>query len=78
MITALSPGLISAAKDVYERLKPTIEKQHPGQYIVIEPISKEYFIAPRLPDALVAAKSKFPDRMFYSARIGSQSTVTFS
>lgn len=70
MSVGLSPGLIAAGKQQYDILKPVIEKKYYGQYIVIETISHEYFISPRLADALRTAKNKFPDREFYSTRIG--------
>ncbi len=70
MTVGLSPGLMANGKAQYDILKPAIEKKYYGQYIVIEPISHEYFISPRLADALREAKNKFPDREFYSARIG--------
>ena len=70
MSVGLSSSLMANGKQQYEILKPTIEKKFFGQYIAIEPISHEYFIAPRLADALRQAKNKFPDREFYSTRIG--------
>lgn len=70
MPVGLSPGLMAKGKEQYETLKPSIEKRYYGQYIVIEPISHEYFISPRLATALRDAKDRFPDREFYSARIG--------
>ena len=78
MICNLSKTQIVEAVSVYERLKPTIEKKFLGQFIVIDPISKEYFIAPRLADAIRNAKTKFPDRCFYQIKIGSQSALTFA
>lgn len=78
MIKALGQDLISQAKEIYERLKPTIEKKNWGEYIVIDPISKEYFISPRLADAMRTAKNRYPDRQFFSERIGFKSAVSFS
>uniref|UniRef100_A0A6M3IJI0 Uncharacterized protein n=1 Tax=viral metagenome TaxID=1070528 RepID=A0A6M3IJI0_9ZZZZ len=70
MTVGLSSGLMKKGKEQYDILKPTIERKYWGQYIVIEPISHEYFINVRLADALREAKNKFPDREFFSARIG--------
>lgn len=78
MICNLSKNQVTEAISVYERLKPTVEKKNLGQFIVIDPISKEYFIDPRLADAIRKAKNKFPDRCFYQIKIGSQSALTFS
>lgn len=76
--TGLSDALIAQAQDVYNKLKPRIEKQFPDNYIVIDPISKEYWIDKSLPVALRIAKQRFPDRLFYTLRIGQPSAVTFS
>jgi hypothetical protein len=70
MPVGLSSGLMAEGKNQYDILKPTIEKKYYGQYIVIDPISHEYFISPKLAEALRNAKNKYPDREFYSARIG--------
>ncbi len=70
MPVGLSPGLMAKGKEQYDILKPVIERKYYGQYVVIEPISHEYFISPRLADALREARNKFPDREFYSVRIG--------
>lgn len=76
MSVGLSQSLMTNGKAQYEILKPTIEKKYFGQYIAIEPISHEYFIASRLADALRQAKNRFPDREFYSARIGFEMVIS--
>ena len=75
MSATLSPESIKAAQDEYERLRPTIEKKFPGQFIVIDPISKEYFTAAKLATALAAALAKYPGRQFYSTKIGGSAVV---
>lgn len=77
-VAGLSPGLIRQAQDVYERLRPTIEKKFQGQFIAIDPISKEYFIAPGLAGALTQAMAKLPGREFYTTKIGAASAISFS
>jgi len=71
----LSPKQIAEANEQYQRLKPTVEVKYPGQFIVIDPISKEYWIAPFLADAFRIAKNAYPERLFYSFKIGSESTM---
>lgn len=78
MVAGLSSQAIRAAIEEYERLRPTVERKYPGQYIVIDPISKDYFIGQRLAEALRTAMGKYPDRQFYSMKIGSQSAIVFS
>lgn len=71
----ISKKMVAAADAQYQQLKPTIEAKYPGQFIVIDPISKEYWIAPFLADAFRKGKNEFPDRLFYSYKIGSESTM---
>lgn len=78
MICNLSQKQVEEAISVYERLKPTIEKKNFGEFIVIDPISKEYFKSPRLADATRNAKLRFPDRCFYQIKIGFKSALSFS
>ena len=42
-----------------------------GLIAVIEPTTGEWFLGGTLLDALKKAKRKFPDKIFYSIRIGS-------
>ena len=76
--TGLSEAQLERARSVYATLKAQIEKQYPDQFIVIDPISSEYWINASLPVALRQAKTAYPDRLFYSARIGHTSAITFS
>jgi len=78
MICTLNPRQVEEAKAVYERLKYQIEKKNLGEFIVIDSISKEYFIDKNLAVATRNAKLKFPDRCFYQMKIGSISALTFS
>lgn len=78
MICTLNPKQVEEAQAVYERLKFQIEKKNFGEFIVIDPISKEYFINPNLAIATRNAKLKFPDRCFFQIKIGSTSALTFS
>jgi len=71
----LSSKQLAEANEQYSRLKPTIETKYPGQFIVIDPISKEYWIAPFLAEAFRMGKDKYPDRLFYSFKIGSETTM---
>lgn len=78
MAQTLSSSQLEEAQRIYQQLRFQFEKKYPGQYIAIDPISKEYFINPRLGAALQAASGRFPDRTFYTHKIGSENTITFS
>jgi len=71
----ISQKMVAEANEQYARLQPTLEVKYPGQFVVIDPISKEYWIAPFLADAFRLGKNKYPERLFYSFKIGSESTM---
>ena len=54
----------------YEEIRERVEKEHPGEVILIEVESGDYFIAPTLSEAFEEAKRKHPDKAFYIKRIG--------
>ena len=67
---------IDEGKAVYERIRPTIELKFPDQYVVIDPISKEYFIDPSMGLAIAKAQARFPNREFYTNRIGKDTAMS--
>jgi hypothetical protein len=59
------------AKQVYEHeLKSRLEAHHLGQFVAIEPHSKEYFLGDTFIAAALAAKEAHPDRKSFVFRIG--------
>ncbi|MBU1067648.1 hypothetical protein KKE60_07655 [Patescibacteria group bacterium] len=73
----MSPIQIQLAKEEYERLRPTVEKKYPNQFIAIDPISKEYFVDPVSAVALRKAADRFPGRDFYTVKIGAETAFSF-
>jgi len=71
-------SIIAAGKEVYNRIKPSIELSHPEQFVAIDPISKEYFMAPTIGGALAEAQRRYPSRQFYTVRIGEERVMTMS
>lgn len=61
-----------------EKLKDSLEPESNGKFVVIEVESEEYFVEESLERALEKAKEKFPDKVFYSARVGYPGVFTFS
>lgn len=55
---------------VYERLREQLEREHWGKYVVIEPESGDYEVAPTRPEALLRMRQLHPDKVFISRRIG--------
>ena len=78
MPLSFSPDIINKAEELYSRLKPTIEKKSFGQYIAIDPLSSEYFIAPKLTEAIKLGQLKLPGREFFTRRIGFKEVASFS
>lgn len=66
---------IEEGKKVYETIRPTIEVRFPGQYITIDPASKEYFIDPHMATAMSKAQARFPGRAFYTTQIGERTAI---
>jgi hypothetical protein len=75
----MSPELAEAArrgKELYEtRLKKELEQRHHGEFVVIEPVSGDYFVARKLRDAGAAAATAYPDRYLCTLRIGHAAAV---
>ena len=63
-------SVASTGKKIYAELQATIETAYPAQYIAIEPHSGEYYIAQTLGNAITKGKAKYPNRQFYTTRIG--------
>ena len=69
--------IIQHGKEVYEQIRPSLELKYPDQYVSIDPISKEYFIAETLGASLANAHARFPEREFYTVRIGHDTVMEF-
>jgi hypothetical protein len=54
----------------FNELENELEKEHSGEYLVLEVESKEQFIKPNLLDALDEARKKHSNKVFYIVQIG--------
>ena len=64
--------LVEDAQAFYEsRLKATLEPDHAGEFVAIEPSAARYFLGPTATAALVAARNTMPESKFFLIRIGS-------
>lgn len=66
----IDQSVAASGKKRYDELESMLIATSPGQYVAIEPVSKEYFIAKSMGDAITKAKAKYPARTFYSTAIG--------
>ena len=72
MVDFVDTGEIARrAKAIYtERLRATLERDHPNEYVSIEPDSGDYFLGNSLTEAIRAARVAHPDRVTHTLRIG--------
>ena len=71
MVSADTRSVIDRAKRLYaERLQAALEAHHRGRFVAIEPDSGEHFLADTLDGAVRAARTRHPNRLSYTIRIG--------
>lgn len=61
---------VRLGEKVYSRIKAQLEPRHSGKYIAIEVDSGDYFVDEDSTKALLKARRKHPQAIFYLARIG--------
>lgn len=66
----IDKSVAASGKKIYDELESMLMATSPGQYVSIEPVSKEYFIDKSMGDAIMKAKDKYPARTFYTTAIG--------
>ncbi|MEM8866378.1 MAG: hypothetical protein AAGF31_12605 [Planctomycetota bacterium] len=68
----------AAAKKLYaEKLRDSLEQQHRDEFVAIEPISGDYFLARTLSEAIGLSRAKYPERLAHALRVGHNATVHF-
>lgn len=71
MVSANTTSVIERVKRIYaERLQATLEVDHRGQFVAIEPESGEHFLADTLDKAVRDARTKHPNRLTHTVRVG--------
>lgn len=71
-------GVAEAARRIYsERLRELLEPDHMHEFVAIEPVSGDYFLARTLSDAIGAAREKYPDRLAHAMRVGHKAAIHF-
>lgn len=75
----ISPSQITKrGEEIYHKqLKGTLEPEHRGQYVAIEPESGDYFVGEDPIQADTQAQAKHPDKVFYLKRIGYKAAFHF-
>jgi len=54
----------------YDQIKDQYDPLYKGEILAIDPDSKDVFLGKTGADALMAAKKKYPHKIFYVVRIG--------
>lgn len=63
--------IIKKGEEIYQnKLKNILEPQDNGKYVVIEVISSDYFVNENLLTAVEEARKKYPESLFFTARVG--------
>ncbi len=62
--------------EVYNQIKYSLYS-HAGDYVAIDPKSKEHWIGATLTEALNKARKAYPGRTFFATRIGSDVVEEF-
>jgi hypothetical protein len=62
--------LIKKANIIYNNKKTELEPLHNGKYVAIEVDSEETFIGDTRDEAVLNAKNRFPEKIFFVKRIG--------
>lgn len=59
------------ARERYYQIKSELKKKYsPGDVVLIEPGSGDYFIGQTTVEAYRKAKRKYPNKIFFSAQVG--------
>ncbi len=69
-------SVANQAKEVYEAdLRQRLEAEHFGEFVAIEPDSRDYFIAITFIDAAMAAKKCHPTKKSFVLRVCHEAAV---
>jgi hypothetical protein len=71
--------LVESGQRFYdEHLRGSLESEHTGRYVAIEPSSGRYFLGDTGTEALLDARQALPGSLFYLARVGHSAADTLS
>jgi hypothetical protein len=62
--------IVEKGQRIYETIKDKLEPEHKGEIVAIEVETGDYFLGRRVIEATDKAREKYPDKVFYVARIG--------
>ena len=69
--------VLKRGEEIYAKLLPSLKAYYINQYIAIDVQTGEYWVEDTLVKALKTASDKYPDRQFYTVRIGFETFAEF-
>lgn len=71
MLSAEAKDVAARAKKLYAvKLRETLERDHLGEYVCIEPESGDFFLGASFDNAVNQAIDAYPDRLTHTIRVG--------
>jgi hypothetical protein len=65
------------ARAIYEPLREKLERDHWGEYITINIDNGDYVVASEHEEAVKKMRTKYPDQLFFTIRIGYRAIAHF-
>ncbi len=62
--------LVEKGEEIYKKIRDRLEPAHKGEFLAIEVESGDYFLGKTPQEADGKATEKYPDKVFYLARVG--------
>ncbi len=63
-------SLIEKGRGIYARIAADLERDHRGEAVAIEVDTEDYFLGKTGLEATEKARIKYPDKLFFVARVG--------
>ena len=77
MTNRIPSSVAEQARVLFVGIKASLEKEHPNEFVAIEPRSGRHFLGSTLSDAIGAARREYPDRLSHAFRIGHATAIHF-
>lgn len=62
--------IVEKGQRIYDTIKDILEPDHKGEIVAIEVETGDYFLGASVIEATDKAREKYPDKVFYTARVG--------
>lgn len=69
--------LVPKGKEIYAGIKDELEKEHKGEIVAINVDTGDYFLGKSVIEATDKGRQKYPDTVFYAARVGDRVVYRF-